>query len=135
MISGWTERPFHVFIASEPSIRLLRPLETRVDREPVTRPRADRDIGLNTVDPDDPISTIDDFVRDALATGATDLAAVTNVVLERLPNGSEYASVGRIAECVARQVLVDSDRERTWRGVGGQLEIENWSIRTEVRRT
>ena len=42
-VAGWTARPFFTLVAHAPSIRLLRPLEARVERPAVTRPRADRE--------------------------------------------------------------------------------------------
>src|SRR6185369_15649223 len=38
-LASWTTRPFHLLVAHAPSIRLLRPLEARVDRPVVARPR------------------------------------------------------------------------------------------------
>lgn len=130
-VAGWTARPFFTLVAHAPSIRLLRPLEARVDRPAVTRPRADREAPPSVVAPEDALAALEALVRSALAAGAVELADVTVRVLPALPPEIHYAATGRIADALARITRVRSERERPWRPVLGRLEIEDWSVTTD----
>lgn len=127
-IAGWTARPFFTLVAHAPSIRLLRPLEARVDRPAVTRPRADREAPPSVVAPEDALAALEAQVRSALAAGAAELADVTARVLAALPPETHYAATGRIADAVARITRLRAERERPWRPVLDHLEIEEWSV-------
>jgi chromosome partition protein MukF len=130
-LAGWTGRPFFTLVAHAPSIRLLRPLEARVERPAVTRPRTDREAGPTVVVAEDALSELDALVRAALAAGALDLVDVTARVLPTLPPEVHYAATGRIADALARITRVQSERERPWRVVVERLEIEDWTVSAE----
>ena len=51
-LAGWLDRPFALVAAGEPSIRLLRDDQARVERPPVTRRSTDRDHEPEIVPPD-----------------------------------------------------------------------------------
>lgn len=127
-LAGWTTRPFHLAIARAPTIRLLRPLEARVDRPAVARPRADRDADPAWVDPQDLHAELESLVAAALESGSRTLADVIARVLPALPDGARYAAVGRIAGVVARSTQVRAELERPWVPVPGRLEIEDWVV-------
>src|SRR5690606_11732263 len=80
-VASWPSTPFQLVVASAPSIRLRRPLESRVERPAVTRPRADREVAPELVDPEDAGLDIEALVRSALVAGAGSLAEVTRRVL------------------------------------------------------
>jgi chromosome partition protein MukF len=127
-LAGWPRRPFHLLAAHAASIRLLRPLESRVERPIVARPRAEREAAPEWVEPEDLVAEIESLVEQALATGLTTLAEVSGWVLSRLPAAARYASTGRIADAVARRARVRSERERPWARVIERLEVEDWSV-------
>ena len=127
-VGGWTDRPFFLYISDERAIRLLRPLEVRVDRPAVTRPRTDRERALSIVPPADVLADIDSMVQAALSDGAVDLVDVTARVLPQLPEARRYAAAGHVAESVGRALRVIAKRERPWARAGERLEIENWTI-------
>ncbi|HKK70584.1 MAG TPA: condensin subunit MukF [Candidatus Krumholzibacteria bacterium] len=127
-VANWTSRPFHLVVAAAPSIRLLRPLQSRVEKPPVTRPRADREVAPEFVDPEDAGLALSTLVAQALEAGAVSLAEVTEWVLPRCPTASRYAIAGRTAEELARVARPRSDRERSWRPVAEDLELEDWEL-------
>jgi len=127
-IAGWTELPFHVLVAYAPSIRLLRPLEARVDRPAVTRARADREPDPSIVAPEDALADLEALVRAALADGAVELVDVTGRLLGGVRPELRYAMTGRIAELLARLAHVKSERERPWRTAFERIEIEDWRV-------
>ncbi len=130
-LAGWTDRPFFLHVAQAPSIRLLRPLEARVERPAVTRPRADREAPPSLVAPEDTLAALEALVRAALAEGAVELAEVTTLVLSALPPEIHYAAAGRVADILVRLTRVRSEHERPWKPVLDRLEIEDWSIPPE----
>lgn len=127
-LAGWTARAFFTLVARAPSIRLLRPLEARVDRPPVARPRTDRELAPSIVAPEDAWAILEAQVRAALAAGADELVAVTARVLPALPPEQHYAASGRVAELLARLVRVRSAYERPWKRALERLELEDWSV-------
>ncbi|HLL21292.1 MAG TPA: hypothetical protein VK427_04130 [Kofleriaceae bacterium] len=130
-VAEWTARPFFVLVAHAPSIRLLRPLEARVERPAVMRPRVDREAPPAVVAQQDALGELEALVRAALTDGAVELADITARVLCSLPSEVHYAATGRIADVLARITRVRSEHERPWRPVVGQLELEDWSISVE----
>ena len=127
-VAGWTSHPFFFAIAHEASIRLMRPLEGRIERPTITRERTDRDLDLDWVDSEDRLAELEARVRAVLAEGVSELSAVTARVLESLPATFQYIAAGRIAHIVARLVRVRSEHERPWRRVRDDLEIEEWNV-------
>jgi chromosome partition protein MukF len=127
-LAGWAARRFHLFVAHAPSIRLLRPLEGRIERPVVAQPRADREAAPEWVDAENPIADIDALVRDAVDGGAATLSEVTRRVLAAFPESIHYATAGRVADALSRTAKVCSDRERPWSFVRVRLEVEDWTI-------
>lgn len=130
-VAGWASTPFHLLVAAAPSIRLLRPLESRVERPPVTRLRTDREAAPDLVEPEDMGLAIETLVAKALAAGATSLVDVTEWVLPNFPEDSHYAITGRVADELARVTRARSAYERPWRPVEPRLEVEDWDLPTE----
>ena len=130
-VTAWTAHPFYFAVAHEASIRLMRPLEARIDRPTITRQRVDRDLDLDWVDSEDGLAELEARVRSALADGTTELSAVTARVLESLPGSLQYVAAGRVAQIVARLARVQSERERPWTQVREDLEIEEWDVTEE----
>ena len=127
-ISGWPQAQFFTAVATAAPIRLLRPLEARVDRPVVMRPRAEREVELSFVVPSDLFADLEQRIQAAVAGGATDLATITAYVLADLPLHTRYPAAGRVAEVVARTLPLSTVRERPWRAVGAALEIEDWTL-------
>ncbi len=130
-VAGWPSTPFHLLVAAAPSIRLLRPLESRVERPPVTRLRTDREAAPDLVEPENMGLAIGTLVAEALAAGATSLVDVTEWVLPSFPEDSHYAITGRVADELARVTRARSAYERPWRPVEPRLEVEDWNLPTE----
>ena len=130
-VASWPSTPFHLLVAAASSIRLLRPLESRVERPAVTRPRTDREASPNLVDPEDADLDIETLVEGALATGARSLAEVTEWVLPNFPAHLHYAVTGRVADVLARVTRTRSAYERPWRTVARNLELEDWDMPRE----
>lgn len=133
-LASWPSRPFHLLVAHVRSIRLLRPLEVRVERPVVARPRRDREPEPAWVDPEDVLADLDAFVARAVESGARTLAQVTALVLPQLPETTHYAAAGRVADALARRVHVKAERERPWSSVLERLEVEDWTVHRGGRR-
>jgi chromosome partition protein MukF len=80
-LAAWPLRPFHLLVAHAASIRLLRPLESRVERPAVARPRVDRESSPEWVDAENVLADIEALVAKAVKDGAHTLADVTSRVL------------------------------------------------------
>lgn len=130
-VAGWMATPFHLLVAASSSIRLLRPLESRVERPSVTRPRGDREAAPDLVDPEDARFAIETLVAQAVAAGAESLAEVTEWVLPNFSPPLRYAITGRVADVLARVTITRRDYERPWRPVAPDLEVENWDLPRE----
>lgn len=126
--AAWPASPFFLLIAHAPSIRLLRALETRVERPPVARPHTEREADPEWVEPENLHAAIEALVVQAIDEGASTLADVSSRVLPKLPDSLHYAAAGRIADVVGRLARVDSEHERPWAPVLSRLEVENWAV-------
>lgn len=124
---SWPEAPFFCKAASEPTTTVLRRVDARVERPPVSRPRADREVSPERVTPIDLQRDLEALVLRAMESGATTLAEVTALVLQEVEPPLHYVSAGRVAELVARAGPVWSEREAPWRHVAG-LELEDWDL-------
>ena len=134
-ITGWPFDPFFLAVARGDPIRLLRPMESKVESPPVTRARTDRTLRIVEVPPDDEEVDLDALVAEALQAGASTLAEVTERILPEYPEADRYLVTGRVAEAVARLRRVAGEHERPWQRVAVGLEIEDWRIsRTEDAR-
>jgi chromosome partition protein MukF len=127
-VTAWPKRPFHLLTQHAASIRLLRPLEARVERPPVFRPRAERDADLERLEPEESGDSIETLVGRALDAGASTLADVSVYVLSSLPEAEHYRATGRIAHAVALSARVRSERERPWALILDRLEVGDWEI-------
>jgi chromosome partition protein MukF len=127
-VASWPSARFHLLVAAAPSIRLLRPLESRVERPPVARPRTDREAPPDLVDPENAGLAIENLVAQALAAGAESLAEVTERVLPKFPPHQHYVMTGRVADVLARVTRMRSTYERSWRPVEPNLELEDWDL-------
>ncbi|KLD78161.1 condensin subunit F [Xanthomonas hyacinthi] len=127
-IVGWQNKPFHLVVAHAGSICLLRPLEARVERPAVARPRTDREAEPAWVEAENALADIEVLVNLALEEGIDSLAGVTLRVIATLTEDSHYVTVGRVADAVARFARLRSSRERPWRAVDERLEIEDWNV-------
>lgn len=127
-IVGWPLQPFFLAVARGEPIRLLRPMESKVESPPVTRARTDRSLKILEVLPEDDELELDALVAEALESGASSLAEVTEQILPQYPEADRYLVTGRVAEAVARLRRVAPDRERPWQRVSVGLEIEDWRI-------
>lgn len=127
-LASWLDRPFTFVRAGEPSIRLLREDQTRVERPPVTRGRKDRDREPELVPPDPTPITLEDQVDEALNAGSRLLSEVLENVLPKVSSTQRYRVAGRVAELVAAKVHVSGPRERQWRPLSLPLEVEEWEL-------
>jgi chromosome partition protein MukF len=127
-LAAWPSRRFHLLVANAPSIRLLRQLEACVERPPVARPRANRETELEWVDAENMLAGIEAAAAMAVDNGARTLGDVTSAILRVVPEATQYAATGRVAEVVARIAVVDAKHERPWTLVHEALEIEDWSV-------
>jgi len=130
-VASWPSTPFHLLVAAAPSIRLLRPLESRVERPAVARRHTDREVSPELVDADDVGPDIDTLVGGTLAAGARSLAEVTERVLPNFPAHLHYAVTGRVAGVLARVTRTRSAYKRPWRTVARNLEVEDWDLPKE----
>ena len=127
-IAGWPFQPFFLAVARGDPIRLLRPMESKVESPPVTRARTDRTLNIVDVLPEDGELDLDALVAEVLQSGASTLAEVTEQILPQYPEADRYLVTGRVAEAVARLRRVAVDPERPWQRVAVGLEIEDWRI-------
>ena len=127
-LQSWSAAPLHLVVAAAEPIRLLRPMESRVERPPVLRLRAEREGDLELVTPEDGSQVLEAQVAAALAAGTDTLAAVTAQVLSHYPPAQAYLIAGRVAHLLARWRRTHSDRERPWQAVSAHLEVEDWTV-------
>ena len=130
-VASWPSTPFHLLAAAAPSIRLLRPLESRAERPAVARRHTDREAPPNLVDPEDADLNIEALAEGALAAGARSPAEATERVLPNFPAHLHYAVTGRVADVLARVTRTRSACERPWRTVARDLELEDWDLPRE----
>lgn len=127
-ITGWSSCPFHLRVTQSPPLMMLRPVESRVDRPPVTRPRLDRESMPDLVEPEDQSLSVEVLVAQVLAKGANSLADVTQEVLASLSEELHYAFAGRIAQELGKFARAQVNYERPWQMVEPNLEVEDWDL-------
>lgn len=125
---NWFSRPFAIVVASEAGIRLLRSVNARGERPPVSRPSADRETEPARVTAEDDGADLEELVREALREGPSGLAAVARLVLPQIDEAEHYRAIGRIASIVAKLGRPRSEFERPWVAVTHCLELEDWTI-------
>ena len=136
LITNHPAIPFRLFVATTQSIRLLRSVESRVERPAVKRPRMEREVAPEIVDPDDDDSMdieamVKELVKASLSEGPKTLAEITEKVLTELPAHKRYIATGFVAEALAKAVSVRSAYDRPWRAVMPDLELEDWDLPKE----
>lgn len=128
-ISGWTERPFSLWVTHAPPMAVLRAPEVRGERPAVSRPRGERDQEPARVEAEDGAGVdLDDQVRAAMAAGHVTLVDITAAVLADHPPATHYAVTGRVADAVARLARTRRVREHPWLPVTPTLYIEDWTL-------
>jgi chromosome partition protein MukF len=127
-LAAWPTHPFHLLVANAASIRLLRPLEARVERPVVSQPRVNRDTVMEWVEPEDWPAEIEARAATAVEGGARTLSTVTAEVLPTVPELMHYVATGRVAESIAKRFSVRTDRTQAWAPVSEQIEIGDWTI-------
>jgi hypothetical protein len=85
-----------------------------------------------TEDATDPQAALEESVREALSAGARSLADVTDRVSSLVQPEERFVTAGRIAQASAGLAWAASERERRWVRVEGQIEIEDWQLRTRA---
>jgi chromosome partition protein MukF len=130
-LAAWAGRPFYVAVADEPPIVLLRPVEARIERPVVARPRTEREVAPEWVEPVDLQTDLEALVDEALERGATTLVDASAYVLERVAEPARYKSAGRVAELVANRCVLSYEHERPWLDVIDRLEVEDWELDPE----
>jgi chromosome partition protein MukF len=128
-LANWLDRPFALVVAGEPSIRLLRDEQAKVDRPPVTRRHAEREQTPQLVPPDRAPVALAQGVDEALADGHSSLVAVAAQVLPEMPRAEQYRAAGQLASLVAERVKVSAPLERSWTSLEElDLELQDWDL-------
>ena len=128
-VAGWLDAPFALQVADEPSIRILRDDQAKVERPKVTRAHENREHLPELVPPDPAPVMLEKRVDGALAAGCGTLSSVIEQVLPELPVQERYRAAGRVAQVVASRRRVESPRERPWVSLGGlDLSVEDWLL-------
>ena len=126
--AAWPVSPFFLLVADASSIRLLRPLEARVERPPVARQHTERESDPEWVESENVHAELESLVAQAIDEGAATLAEVSSRVLLRLPDSLHYAATGHVADAVGRLARVHCEHERAWTPLLSWLEVEDWSV-------
>ena len=127
-LASWLDRPFALGLAHAPSIRLLREVDARAERPPVTRPRRDLEAPLEHVAPHDARAALQERVLACLRSGVTSLSAVVSRVLPEVPERDRYRAAGSVTATVGRDPRARSAVVRPWVQVAGDLQLEDWSL-------
>ncbi|MGC4086504.1 MAG: condensin subunit MukF [Polyangiaceae bacterium] len=128
-LSGRRGRRFALSVAQAAPLRVLREVKPVAAPPPVKRPRAEREPPATDESPHDPDAELETRIREELDAGVSDLGALTARITADLPNEQRFVTAGRIAQIVARLTRPLSARERPWVSGGGELELEEWSMR------
>jgi chromosome partition protein MukF len=125
---------FALAYAGAPPMRILRETPVVRDRPPVMRPRAAWDKEPVADAGEDPQVALDAKVQRALDGGATALSAVTSEVTAELPGPERFVEAGRVANTAARLAKASAEVERPWVAVGGEMEIEDWTLARAAKK-
>ena len=134
-LSGRAGRSFALVVAAQPPLVVPREVTAPSERPPLERPRAQREKPLVEAPPDDREQALSADVKAALDDGARTMSAVTQAVVERLPEAERFSSAGRVAEVVTRLTDAASARERSWQRVDEGIWIEEWALGGGPERT
>ncbi|HWA71630.1 MAG TPA: condensin subunit MukF [Polyangiaceae bacterium] len=127
-LAGRAGRPFALAVAAAPSIRLLREIEPRGERPPVRRPRKEREAEPAAAASEDKEHELEQRVKNALSDGARALVEVTARISNEAPEEERFATVGKVAQAVARVARPASEKVRPWVALGNGIEIEDWPL-------
>jgi chromosome partition protein MukF len=127
-LTGRAGRSFSLVVAAQPPLAVPRNVVAPAERPPLERPRAERERPLAETAPDPRDELLAESVQAALDGGAQTLSAVTQAVVERLPQAERFSSAGRVAEVVTRLAAVESEHERPWERVDEGIYIEEWAL-------
>jgi chromosome partition protein MukF len=128
-LADWTRTPFFLVAVCAPAIRLLRDIEARSVRPPVVSPARDREGPLDEAAPEGDADELDARVSSALAGSPDTLSDVLREVLPNVFPARRFVAVGWVAAQVADEANPTSACERSWVGVPGHIEIEDWWLR------
>ena len=127
-IGRWAERPYFLTAVHAVPCRVLRPIQARIARPPVARPRREHSATITKVTRDVRPFALKAAVTSALESGLTTLAAVLQVVLPEVAPDQRFVVIGRVDMLVAATRYVRVARPRAWREVGYGLEVEDWQL-------
>jgi chromosome partition protein MukF len=130
-LSGRAGRSFSLVVAAQPPLAMPRDVTAPSERPPLERPRAERERPLAETVPDARDDALAGSVQAALDEGARTLSAVTQAVVEQLPEAERFSSAGRVAEVVTRLAAAESEHERPWQRVDEGIWIEEWSLQRD----
>ena len=133
-LASWMNERFFLVVPATKPMRVLREVDTHVDRPPVVRPKRDREAPLECVSSDADPAELEALVRKALAQSPDTLASVLRDILPALGEDRRYLAIGEIASLVAEHTAPGRSKERPWVTVPGGFEIEDWRLRTENAR-
>ncbi|HKP62182.1 MAG TPA: condensin subunit MukF [Polyangiales bacterium] len=123
---------FSLSLAGAQPLRLLREVVQVADTPSVSRPRTSREREPVVQDASDPDDALERSVRDALSAGARSLSEVTVRVSAEVEPDERFVTAGRVAQASAALALAITERERPWVPVEGQIEIEDWQLRSRT---
>lgn len=128
LIRGWPLKPFSFIVASDSTIRLLRPMKELGYRPSVGRPRGDWERVPSLVDAEQRQTAIETLVQIALKDQPSSLATMTRDIIAQLDEDERYSAVGHIAAVTAKLCSPRAAPERSWVPIGSSLEIEDWNL-------
>ena len=127
-VATWMEDRFFLLAAENEPMRVLREVDARVERQPVVRPRRDRETPLERVSGDAIGADLVALVGESLTRSPATLAAILREILPALDEGQRYPAIGEIAALVAEHTTAQPGEERPWITVPGGFEIEDWRL-------
>jgi chromosome partition protein MukF len=133
---AFLDRPYHFTVAVSQPVPSLRPAELRAVRPAVSRAAEDVESPVTTVVDADGGPDLETRVRALLGGKPPSLSTVLSELVERLPEADRYRDVGRLTAIVAAlaRLAPDHTAEREWRPVGGDIEVEDWTLAWERER-
>ena len=130
-LAGWIDDPFFLNVTETKPMRVLREVETRIDRPPVARSSRNREVNLEPVSTDPDPRDLEALVTTALTHTPDTLATVVREVLPQLPEERQYRAIGEIAAQIARHAASRPGETRPWVHVPCDFEIEDWPLNND----
>ncbi len=125
-LASWSEEPWFFDVADQRAYLFLRVPAVTGTHDPVRRTAADRERGLDEVDPSSDHADLGERVRRWLADNAP--STLSQALRDLLPEDDGFRVAGRITRHVARLATVSSDKERAWVPIDATMEVEEWTI-------